>query len=89
MSDKPKAAEIANPISGLTREQATAVVAPHVIMVKQYQAVPKTVAFQILGDERYLRLMADKIRNLGPNEETVYPWNVVDYVHVPDLGIHE
>jgi hypothetical protein len=70
----------------MERIEAEAVVATHIVMVEQYQAVPRSVAEELLGVERYGRLLRDKVRNLGPTADTVYPWNVVDYIHVPDLG---
>ena len=43
-------------------------------------------AMKLLGEERFERLLNDPIRRLGPEEKTVYPWNVVDYLMQPNLG---
>lgn len=62
------------------RQQAIELVNPHVFNYKQYRCVDLTVARSLLGDEYYDRMMADKIKNLGPKPGTIYPWNVIDYL---------
>jgi len=34
----------------------------------------------LLGDDDFVRMMRDPVRNLGPLPYTVYPWNVIDYL---------
>lgn len=69
----------------MTRIEAETIVAPHVFQMFPGQAVTHLEAKSLLGDERFARLLADPIRRWGPTKTTVYPWNVVDYVHQPDL----
>lgn len=66
----------------MDRSDCEALVAPHVVMVEQYQAVSAPKAHVILGDEKYQRLLRDKVRGLGPVPGTFYPWNVVDYLQI-------
>lgn len=63
----------------LTREQATECVSRHEFRIDQYRAVPRSLAKKLLG-LRYELLLIDPIRNIGPTKETVYPWNVIDYL---------
>lgn len=63
----------------LNREQAAVIVGGHTFMHKQYKAVTFYSCKQILGD-RFDLLLADPIRRLGPTAESIYPWNVVDYM---------
>lgn len=70
----------------MTREEADAIVNQHVFQVDQYQAVRREQAMAIIGDVRYERLCNDRVRNLGPNDETLYPWNVSDYLVHPELN---
>jgi len=51
----------------------------HEFKVGQYRAVSYYLCGQFLGD-RFDMLLADPIRNKGPIPETVYPWNLVDYL---------
>lgn len=64
-------------IGELTKEEAEAMVQPYIFKIQQYQAVSYAAVCEILGPDGLAQLKADKIRNLGPTEETVYPWNVV------------
>jgi hypothetical protein len=34
----------------------------------------------LLGDEKWERLQKDRVRFLGPTANTIYPWNIVDYM---------
>ena len=45
-----------------------------------YAAVKMEDARDLLGADDFMRMCKDPIRNLGPNTETFYPWNVVDYL---------
>jgi hypothetical protein len=62
------------------RPKAQTIVDAVTISVEQYKAVDFGVCIRLLGPERFLMLRADPIRRLGPKVETVYPWNVVDYL---------
>lgn len=70
----------------MTREEAAAILGPYIARIEQYEAVPLKDAATILGDEVFGRLRADKIRCLGPTPDTVYPWNVIDYMTHPELN---
>jgi hypothetical protein len=48
--------------------------------VEQYSAVSFEDCLRLLGSVRFLAMRADPIRRLGPVAETVYPWNLVDYM---------
>jgi len=63
----------------LTRDQANLIVEGHTFMHEQYQAVSYDSCRQIIGDRIDL-LLSDPIRCKGPTKETVYPWNLVDYM---------
>lgn len=71
----------------MTRDEATAVVQQYIFAVNQFQAVDATAACFLLGDDRYLLLCKDKIRGIGPLPGSFYPWNVIDYLANPELGI--
>jgi hypothetical protein len=45
-----------------------------------FSAVGFSECLELLGPERFLMLRSDPIRRLGPEKETVYPWNLVDYM---------
>lgn len=70
----------------MTRQEAEITVAPYVCRVEQFAAVSCADAMLLLGSATYDDLCADPIRNLGPNANTFYPWNVVDYLVDPLLG---
>lgn len=48
--------------------------------VEQYSAVSFDDCLRLLGTIRFLAMRSDPIRRLGPVAETVYPWNLVDYM---------
>lgn len=54
----------------MTRAEAEALVAPHVVMIAQYQAVPHDAARELLGGDRFARLLADRVRCHGPTRES-------------------
>jgi hypothetical protein len=64
----------------LPRNEARSVVDTVTVRCGQYPAVLLSAARGILGEERYERMIADKIRRCGPADGYVYPWNVVDYL---------
>lgn len=71
----------------LNREQAAVIVEGHTFMHNQYKAVSFYSCRQILGDRLDL-LLADPIRGKGPTVDTIYPWNVIDYmVHENPRGV--
>lgn len=72
---------------GMSRAEADAIVGAYVFRVDQYAAVSVDAAMFLLGQERGERLLADRIRCLGPAPGTVYPWNVADYLQHPDLNL--
>ncbi len=63
----------------LSREQAAAIVRGHTFQHGEYQAVSFYSCHQILGD-RFDLLRADPVRGKGPTPDTIYPWNVIDYM---------
>ena len=68
----------------MTRSDAEKIVAPLIQQIGQYQAVSLAAARQLLGDELFESLASDKVRGCGPTRETIYPWNVADYVQLKD-----
>ena len=62
------------------RSEASAMVDAVAILVGPYKGVGLEQVESLLGVDRTTRLLADPIRRLGPNTETVYSWNVVDYL---------
>lgn len=75
----------------MTRDDAIALLQPYIQAVTFRGSAPckcvrKIDAAKLLGDEVYGRLQKDKIRFLGPGIDMLYYWNVVDYLHQPDLG---
>ncbi len=71
--------------SDARRKPAYEKLLPFIQFVEQYAAVALDHACQILGIVVYHRMMTNPIRCLGPNGESVYPWNVVDYMVNPEL----
>ena len=67
-------------IQKMSRPEAQELVRPHVRMINQYQSIPRCLVIGFIGYDEYMRLEKDPIRRLGPTEDTVYPWNVVDYL---------
>ena len=66
----------------MNRSDAEALVAPYVVAVNQYHAVSHDAARKLLGDEAFGALLRDRIRGLGPTNDTLYPWNVADAVQL-------
>lgn len=64
----------------MTRDEAEQIVSTHTTKIGEYNAVHRSVAFQILGSDQYNKLCLDPIRNNGPNHQHLYPWNVVDHL---------
>ncbi len=69
----------------MDRAEAVRVVDEYVRQFQQYKYVPWHIAVELLGNARAQRLLRDPIRRLGPAKDTVYPWNVVDYLQQPEL----
>ena len=64
----------------LTREQAQKIVDERTFYVGHCKAVSFESCRLLLGADRFLMLLDDPIRNKGPQAQTVYPWNLVDYL---------
>ena len=64
----------------LTREQAQKRVNESTFFVGKLKAVSLESCRVMLGSDRFAMLIADAIRNKGPMAQTVYPWNLVDYL---------
>jgi hypothetical protein len=64
----------------MTREDAHRMVDPVTILIAEtYQAVSMEDAAELLGD-RLAMLLDDPVRKHGPTPDTIYPWNIVDYL---------
>jgi hypothetical protein len=50
------------------------------VRIAQYAAVALTNAERLLGEKDFARMMKNPVRNKGPREGFIYPWNVVDYL---------
>ena len=48
--------------------------------VNGYKGVDWSDAQRVLSEESFAKLRGDVVRNKGPDERHVYPWNVVDYL---------
>ena len=64
----------------ISRDKATEVVECCTNRVGLYKGVDVSHVKQLLSEESFERLQKDKIRFLGPNQNTIYPWNVIDYL---------
>lgn len=62
----------------MLRSVAEQIVREH-ILPGIFSSVSREFAQYVLGS-RYKRLLLDPIRNQGPTPDTLYPWNVVDYL---------
>lgn len=67
------------------RAIAEAGVAPHIRVINGFQCVTSNDVFSLLGADRYARLISDPIRGRGPTTDSIYPWNVADYMQFPNL----
>jgi hypothetical protein len=65
-----------------TRAEFYEAVSIYSTQIRGYAAVRHADAKALLGDEWFAKLMADKIRRLGPTDNSVYPWNVTDYLQM-------
>jgi hypothetical protein len=52
--------------------------------VNGYSAITHDDAKSILGELLFERMLADKVKGIGPTPDTVYPWNVRDYLMIGD-----
>lgn len=71
------------------REKTESIVARYMQQDGKYQVVSRADAKMLLGDDLYDRLLHDRIRNAGPSPDSLYPWNVVDYLQNEDTAIHD
>jgi hypothetical protein len=73
----------------IAREEAEDMIQEHIIKVyKPYflqaiKAVKIYVAQKLLGS-RFQMLIDDPLRSKGPTPDTIYPWNIVDYLSNKD-----
>ncbi len=63
-----------------SREENQLVVDEYTFYVGRYMAVKHDDALQMLGEKVFALMMSDKVRCHGPTVDTVFPWNVVDYL---------
>lgn len=68
----------------LSRVEAQIAVDNVTYHVGVFAAVSHKDCLRLLGESRFSLLVADPVRNLGPVPQTVYPWNVVDYLSSED-----
>jgi len=64
----------------MDRKDAQKIVDEVTIKVNQFKAVSLEDCLRLLETQKFLLLRQDPIRRAGPSKETVYPWNVVDYL---------
>jgi len=62
------------------RAEAEATVRPLIIQFAQYQGVQLDEIAKLLSVEQYAKLIDDPIRGIGPTRDSIYPWNVIDYL---------
>lgn len=62
------------------RKQAEQLVKDKQEVNNRYSCVSYTNCTFLLGRLRFEALLADPIRRYGPTPDTVYSWNVVDYL---------
>jgi hypothetical protein len=63
----------------MDRTTATEIVFALTYKTRGIKAVSMPDCQKLLGDRLGL-LLSDQIRNKGPDKDSVYPWNVVDYL---------
>lgn len=64
----------------MERKEALDIVKPFIVKHNQYTVVSRMDTKSLIGSDKYDILLKDKIRNLGPSSDSIYYWNVVDYV---------
>lgn len=64
------------------REKAQQIVLPYIKQYEQYHCLSLEDARTILGPTYFDIMMADKVKNLGPIKNTIYYWNVIDYLTI-------
>ena len=73
----------------MTRDEVLFVIEPFIETIGNYQCIPLATVEALLGKERAAALLKDPIRKLGPTKDTIYPWNVADYLQYPELGMEK
>jgi hypothetical protein len=68
----------------MNRPEAQTIVDGVTFQVNQFAAVSVEDARRLLGEKHFDRLVADRVRGLGPESSAFYPWNVVDYLVVAE-----
>ena len=62
------------------RQKATELISPFISNIEGHKGVSYEKCIELLGEERFMVLKNDNLRNKGPAEEYIYPWNVIDYL---------
>ena len=67
------------------RHVAEQIVFPHIVLFPNesgvsQKGIPLEVVKDLMPDHQFVKLLDDPIRNKGPKPETLYPWNVIDYL---------
>lgn len=72
----------------MTRQQAESLIAPHIryFTLNRIPGVHVDDVRRLLGDTTFEKLKRDVIRRLGHDAESVYPWNVADYLQLNDYS---
>lgn len=64
----------------MNRDKAEEYTKQVTINIRGFKAVLKDDAKKLLACERYRLIMLDPIKRIGPCADSIYPWNVVDYL---------
>jgi hypothetical protein len=67
----------------MNRDKAEEFTKQVTVDIRGFKAVAKSDAKKLLACERYRLLMLDPIKRVGPTNDSIYPWNVVDYLSLP------
>jgi len=69
----------------MNRNEALIIVDGHTMVYGGiYRGVGRHIAQSLMGDNKYNHLLRDAIHNTGPSPSALYPWNVVDYLVMPE-----
>lgn len=67
----------------MNRDKAEEYTKEVTIDINGFKAVLKSDAMKLLACERYRLLLLDPIKRIGPSKDSIYPWNVIDYLSLP------
>lgn len=70
----------------MTGEDARTICNGWTVTVNGYSVITRQNARHLLGKEVYDRLCSDKVRGIGPTEDTFYAWSVATYLEFPQLN---